>query len=430
MKTVKFYTLGCKVNQYETQAMREGFLRKGFKELENGRKADAYVINTCTVTHKADRDSLYYIHHSHKENPKAKIIVTGCLAQLDGNLLKRQKGVSLIVKNRDKYVIPDMLLKGNRAIKEEKRGHNPGVSGFKNHSRAFLKIQDGCNNLCSYCKVALVRGRSTSKPLEKITAEAKQLVENGFKEIVLTGICLGAYGKDFFPRRSLAEALGALERIEGLKRIRLSSIEPQDVTGDLIAKIKVSKKVCPHVHIPLQSGDDQILKSMRRRYRAKDFIALIQRLKKEIPGVAITTDCLVGFPGESDVQFQNTLRIIKEIIPLKVHIFPYSLREGTLASALENQIQPKIAKERIKLFGKISEARSLKFKRQFLGKNMEVLVEGRVKDGKGRWEGHTGNYLKVRFLAGGNIKNKLVTIRLKKIEGDYILGSRADIESQ
>jgi threonylcarbamoyladenosine tRNA methylthiotransferase MtaB len=419
MKTVKFYTLGCKVNQYETQEMRESFLRHGFKELTNGKKADVFVINTCTVTHKADRESLYYIHRSYRANSRAKIIVTGCMAQLDQGLLKRQKGVTMVVKNREKNSIPATLFANKKNSVYGVSQHCCGISDFKGHSRAFLKIQDGCDNFCSYCKVPLVRGKSISKPLEKISEEAKRLVANGFKEIVLTGICLGNFGKDLHPKGSLIKAIEALECIQGLARIRLSSIEPQDITDALIAKISVSEKICPHLHIPLQSGDDRVLKRMRRKYTAAYFRSMV---KRAIPGLAVTTDCLVGFPGETDEAFQNTLRLIKEIMPLKVHVFPYSLRLGTAAAGFKNQVNPKIAQEGKKVLEQVARGCQVSFTKRFLRKDMPVLVEGRVKDAKGEWEGHTANYLKVRFAAAGLLKNKFATVRLGQIRGDTIVG--------
>ena len=303
MKTIKFYTLGCKVNQYDTQSIREQFLKNGYQEIDNGKTADTYFINTCTVTAIADRKAKNIIRHCVKENPKARIIVTGCLVEKDALSLSDIKGIDFLIS---------------------KRFFREGISNFCGHTRAFLKIQDGCNNSCAYCKVPLVRGVSRSRPLLEIIKEAKKLVQNGFQEIVLSGICLGAFGKDLKEAISLVDAIEGLENIEGLLRIRLSSLEAVDVSDRLIQQMAESQKLCWHLHIPIQSGDDEILKKMQRSYKRKDYLELINKIKKHIPQVALTTDVLVGFPGEAEENFQNTLNLIKEILPLKVHIFPYS----------------------------------------------------------------------------------------------------------
>ena len=290
MKTFKICTLGCKVNQYEAQAIRERFLNHGFKEALAGKKADNYIINTCTVTANADKQSLALIRNCNRQNPKAKIIVTGCLAQKDSDSLRGLKGVDFIIS---------------------KKFFTSGVTDFSGHTRAFLKIQDGCNNFCSYCKVPLVRGVSKSRPLEEIVREARQLVKNGFKEIVVTGICLGSYGKDLSPKIRLAQALKSLDDIDGLPRIRISSIEPNDVSAELIERIAGSGKICRHLHIPLQSGDDEILRRMHRHYNRLDYLKLIERLKVCMPDIAISTDVMVGFPGENEIHFKNTLDKVK-----------------------------------------------------------------------------------------------------------------------
>ncbi len=409
MRTVKFYTLGCKANQYDTQSIRERFIQAGFKELEDSQPASVYVINTCTVTHRADSVSLNVIRKAKRENPKAKIIVTGCLAELDEDRIKKVGGISLIVKNKDKEKI---LATGQR---------DKGISYFKGHTRAFLKIQDGCNNSCSYCKVPKVRGPSRSKPLNKIIDEAARLTENGFKEIVLTGICLGAYGRDLSLKISLVNVTEALENLNGLLRIRLSSIEAGDISDELIGKMGQSQKICPHLHIPFQSGDNEILKKMNRRYAFEDYSNLIQRIKARIPEIAITTDIMVGFPRETEENFQNTIELIRQVMPLKVHIFPYSSRNGTAAGNFKNTLNPVIVKERALRLREISRDCSLIYKNRFLNKKMDVLIEDRARENKGYWEGYTGNYIKVWFKSKLSLKNKLLLLQLKKIGEDYIM---------
>jgi len=394
MKTIKFYTLGCKVNQYETQAIREYFLNKGFREINNGLTADVYLINTCTVTHKADAEALSLIRRFRRENPKSKIIVTGCLTKFDSKKISSTAPRISIIKNKDRIM-------------------SKCVCDFKGHTRAFLKIQDGCNNRCAYCKVPLVRGKSKSRPLTVVVKEAKLLVKNGFKEIVLTGICLGAYGKDLKKQANLVSVIGALEKIEGLLRIRLSSIEAGGVTNVLIEKMKHSKKLCHHLHIPVQSGDNDILKKMNRRYTREDYLLLIKRLKKEIPDIGITTDVLVGFPGENEENFQNTLDLIKEIMPLKVHAFPYSERVGTLAASNgEVLLKPAVLHSRMKRLNTISDDCAQLFRNNHLGKEVEVLIEARSKLNPNLWEGYAGNYLKAGVISESDLLNVLLKTSL------------------
>jgi len=419
METIKFYTVGCKVNQYETQLMREQFLRRGFKELEDSESSDIYVINTCTVTHKADSDSFSFIHKAKRENPKAKIIVTGCLVELDEDKIKKINRSILTVKNKDKNKIVDLL--DGRTEKQKDAKTEKIITYFKTHTRAFLKIQDGCNNFCSYCKVPLVRGRSRSRNLGEILEEAKALVENGYKEIVLCGICLGAYGKDLKPEVSLLKVIKELEKINGLLRIRLSSLEAEDITDELIEYMGTSEKLCSHLHIPLQSGDDEILKKMNRKYSQKNYLRLIKKIKKKIPEVAITTDILVGFPTETEKNFQNTLNLVKEILPLKVHIFAYSSRPQTPAFNFKEKVNPKIIKKRQVLLKKIAQKCSLIYKKQFLNQTKEVLFENNFKSQANLWQGYTDNYLRVLVKSNNDLKNQIIPVKLNKIKGDFIL---------
>jgi len=419
MKTIKFYTLGCKVNQYDTQEIRERFLRHGFQEINNGRKADVYVINTCTVTAIADYKSRYYIRYAFRQNPKAKIIVTGCYTELDSEEIFKISGVTHIVKNQDKHRILELLNEPRQLSQPQEKG----ISNFSGHTRAFLKIQDGCDNFCSYCKVPLVRGASRSKPLNEIVKEAERLLKNGFKEIVLTGICLGAYGRDLNSKVSLVNVIEALEKLDGLLRIRLSSIEASDVSEELIRKMAESKRLCPHLHIPIQSGDDEILKKMNRKYTFEGYLNLIEKIKTLIPEIAITTDVMVGFPRETEENFQNTIKLIQEIMPLKVHIFPYSLRQGTAASNFKDVLNPLVIQERISRLKDVSKECSLAYKKQFLNRNLGVLIEERAKEDKTYWEGYTGNYIKVKVKAEVKVdlKNKIIPLKLKRILKDSVL---------
>lgn len=415
------YTLGCKVNQYETQVMRERFNQAGFKELEDKQPADFYVINTCTVTHRADSESLNFIRRAKRENPGARIIVTGCLTELDENKIKEVNNEALVIKNKDKEKISHFLDSLNRQT-------SAGISYFKGHTRAFLKIQDGCNNFCSYCKVPLVRGPSCSRPLNEIIQEAERLVRNGYKEIVLTGICLGSFGKDLSGQINLNSVLEELEKIDGLKRVRLSSIEMGDVTDTLINKIAKSEKLCRHLHIPLQSGDNEILRKMNRNYTRTEYLNLVKKIKSRIPGVAITTDVLVGFPGETKVNFQNTVDLIKKTLPFKIHIFPYSRRGETPAAinfsrsdikvpagipalAGKDELKPGEIKERVLQLKKLEQGCAFRFVRQFFNKTIFLLIEGQFKESPGTWYGYTDNYIKVKIKSSKDLKNQIINCR-------------------
>ena len=405
MKCIKFFTLGCKANQYDTQSIRERFLSKGFKEDLANPKPDYFLINTCTVTSGADQKSRNIIRRCIQANPQAVVIVTGCLAEKDGNSLAAIKGVSLVVR---KSFFPE------------------GISSFSQHTRAFLKIQDGCDNFCTYCKVALVRGKKRSKSFRQVIDEAKKLAACGFQEIVLTGICLGQYGKDFTPKKNLTDLIDALVKIEGLSRIRLSSIEAGDVSTKLIKRFASTKKLCRHLHIPIQSGDNSVLKRMNRKYTGDKYKNLICRIKQSIPGVSITTDCLVGFPGETEVNFNNTLNLVKIILPLKVHIFSYSMRPGTKAAKFQGLVEARTINARCARLKEVSQACQYEFMKSFIGKKALVLVEQITKGEAGYLEGLTDNYLKVKIPFKPGLRNKIVQVRLKRIVKKGFLGEYID----
>jgi threonylcarbamoyladenosine tRNA methylthiotransferase MtaB len=404
-KTIKFFTLGCKANQYDTQSIRERFISRGFKEAEVGKQPDYFLVNTCTVTSGADQKSRNIIRRCIQVAPRAQVIVTGCLAEKDWSQLKKIQGIGLIIK---KSFFPEE------------------VSSFKQHTRAFLKIQDGCSNFCTYCKVALVRGKERSKKLKQILQEAKQLIDCGYKEIVLTGICLGAYGRSSGVKADLVDVIACLEEIKGLSRIRLSSIEAGDVSSGLIKYMQNSKKLCPHLHIPIQSGDDQILKLMNRKYSRKKYENLIAGLKALVPGISITTDCLVGFPGESEDHFQNTVDLLRKIMPLKVHIFPYSSRPQTKAAQFKGLVNPKTIRLRCNKLAGVAQICRKQIMQGFLGRNTQVLIESEAKGDPSFLEGLTDNYLKVRLPFAPNLKNAIVQARLKSIRQDSFIGEYVD----
>ena len=429
-KRVKFYTLGCKVNQYETQGIREKFLYAGFRE-NNSEIADVYIVNTCTVTARADRESRRLIRKALRSNLKSKIVVTGCYIEKDASELLRISDRVQIVPNRQKHRIVNLLNSTHDAClparltakpwarQARRTTHNETflplrISDFKDRERAFVKIQDGCNNFCSYCKVPLVRGVSRSRSPKEIIAEVERLTRRGFKEVVLTGICLGSYHYKSF---DLVAVLNALENIKGKFRIRLSSIEPQLISNDLIGRIADSEKICPHLHIPLQSGDNVILKRMNRRYTRKNYLSLIVKIKKKIKDVAITTDILVGFPGEEEKNFRNTLRSLKEVLPLRSHIFPFSPRQGTAAFNLQERVEPRLIKERTDLLKEIARECSYKFRKGFLGKQLSVLIESQADKENGTLSGYSQNYIKVSVEdAIKEDVNNLIRARVKVVD--------------
>jgi threonylcarbamoyladenosine tRNA methylthiotransferase MtaB len=434
MQTIKFLTLGCKVNQYDTQVIREQFCAAGFTEIDNHLPADVCVINTCTVTHRADADSLSLIRRAKRENPSAEIVVTGCLTELDEEKIRKTENKSLVVKNKYKSDILQHFFSHYPRARQflNSPTYTPAhpriktaISGFKGHTRTFIKIQDGCNYFCSYCKVPLVRGRSRSRPVEEVIDEARNLVKNGFKEIVLCGICLGAYGKDQRSQGDLIQVIEELEKIEGLLRVRLSSIEPGDISHALIDKMAESKKLCRHLHIPLQSGSDRILKKMNRNYKVDDYLSLVRKIKENVSLFALTTDVLVGFPGESQDDFQDTFQLIKDILPLKVHIFPYSIRRGTTTGSFKSEISPAVIKERISRLKEVADRCAFTYRKQFLNSTMNVLIEGRVKNYPGFCWGYTDNYLKVMVKSDLDLNNQFMAFKLKEIVKDHILAKEA-----
>lgn len=421
------HTLGCKVNQYESQAIREILLKAGFIECISKEIADIYILNTCTVTEKVDRESRHWIGLFHKANPQAKIVVTGCYAEQDTENIAILPGIAHIIKNQDKSRIADIL------SGEERATQGPlFITDFKNHTRAFVKIQDGCDNHCTYCKVPIVRASLSSKPIDIIFEEVKGLAVNGFKEIVLAGICLGAWGRGLGSSHtaknteahssSLIDVLKAINEIPVNFRIRLSSIEPKYVTDELIDFMAGNKRMCRHLHIPLQSGDDHILRKMNRGYTTEDYKKLVDKIRAKIEGVSITTDILVGFPGESDKNFMNTMNFIKEIMPSRSHIFTFSKRSGTPAYTMPSEIGQEILKKRYYELRSIALSTSYLYRKRFLGEKLDVLVETKRDKNSGRLTGYSDNYIKVLFEGSDELMGKIIPVRIEDLNLVYTEG--------
>lgn len=423
---VKFQTLGCRLNQYETQAIREQFLNAGYCETENDHETDLLVLNTCTVTHESDKESRYLIRRFHRENPNAKIVVTGCYVEKNESEIKSLPGVTLTVLNRQKFQLLNLFesctsLSFPPIELPSKRTYTPlTISEFEGKTRAFIKVQDGCNHACSFCKVVLVRGLARSREMTDVVEEAKRLSDQGFKEIVLTGIQLGSYGYDLSKRQMLCDVMERLTSIDGLERIRLSSIEPTDVTPELIDMMADNDKICSHLHIPLQSGDDQVLVRMNRRYRRDFFRDLIQSLQSQVSDFILTTDVMIGFPDESREQFENTVEVLSETRPYKLHIFPYSPRAGTRAANFPGLINPVEMNRRRDILLSLEDELRTRIQERYVGRKVNVLTElGKCEHG---WvNGRTSNYLRVCF-PGDQIAGMNYEVEITDVKGADLIG--------
>ena len=349
MKKVAFYTLGCKVNQYETEAMLELFEKEGYEKAETEDYADVYVINTCTVTHMSDRKSRQYIRRMKKKNPDAIIAVVGCYSQVSPEEILSIDEVNLVMGTNDRKKIVEEVKKIDASRKVSTVDDIMKVKAFEEieinktngKTRAFMKIQDGCDRYCSYCIIPYARGRVRSRDLESIVKEVENLASNGYKEVVLTGIHVASYGKDIKDSDiKLLDVIKQINDIEGIERIRLSSVEPILFTDEFVEAVSTMDKVCPHYHLSLQSGCDETLKRMKRRYTTEEYKAIVDRLRAAIPNVSITTDVIVGFPGETNEEFDKTYEFLKDIELTHMHVFKYSPRKGTPAATMENQVDP------------------------------------------------------------------------------------------
>jgi threonylcarbamoyladenosine tRNA methylthiotransferase MtaB len=436
IKTVAIATLGCKVNQYDSATIAGMFYRRGYQIVDFSQPADVYVINTCTVTQTGDRKSRQLIRRAIKNNPVAFIVVTGCYAQVFPGEVMAIPGVDLVIGTQERGQIIDLIETAARqngplnivqnvfqAKEFEELSSAPILSG---RVRAFLKIQEGCSNYCSYCIVPYARGALKSRRPENILAEARRLIEEGFKEIVVTGIHVGAYGCDRQGNINLARLLTFLVELPGLVRLRLSSVEPLDVTSELIAVVATHEKICRHFHIPLQSGDDMVLKRMNRHYTVKYFRKLIQEIRRNIPEVAVTTDVMVGFPGETNEQFTNTFHFVEEMAFSRLHVFKYSSRQGTPAAKMPDQVPAAVKEERSKQMISLGNKLARSFALNFLDRQVEVLVEESLREFPGLCEGLTSNYLRVIFPASGELRTKLVKVNTSEIVGTALKGSLAE----
>ena len=435
---VAFVSLGCKVNQYETNAMSQEFVEAGYEVVNFDDVADIYVVNTCTVTNIADRKSRQMLRRVKEINKNAVLVACGCYAQVGKEELEKIEEIDLIIGNNEKKDIVSIVKNyqtngmssnsSNLQISEcglivsdvmhQKDYIEFGTTTYTEKTRAVVKIQDGCDRFCSYCIIPYARGRVRSRRLENVVSEVKQIVANGIQEVVITGIHIASYGKDFGFKITLIDLLEALNKIEGLKRIRLGSIEPTIITENFVDRLSKLDKICDHFHLSLQSGCNATLKRMNRRYTTEEFKAGTILLRKSFPNCSLTTDVIVGFPGETEEEFSETYEYLKEIAFYKMHVFKYSQRKGTKAAIMPNQIDGAVKESRSKKLIELSDKNEAMYNSNYIGKVVEVLFE--EKDGE-LYKGHTKNYIEV-LARGDKLENKICKVKITESNNKNLIG--------
>lgn len=438
-KTVAFCTLGCKVNQYETNAMIEQFIKKGYIVKEFNEKADIYIINTCTVTNMADRKSRQMLRRAKELNPNSIIVACGCYAQVAKEELEKIPEIDLIYGTNEKNRIADLIdplgtfnngssvpFGSKTEIKEtkvtdvmyQKEFLDFGVTDYTEKTRAVIKVQDGCDRFCSYCIIPYARGHVRSRKIQNVVEEIRTIAQKGIKEVVITGIHLASYGKDFKPHAELIDLLEEINKIEGIERIRLGSLEPTLITEEFLERLSKLEKICDHFHLSLQSGCDETLKRMNRRYTTKGFEEGVELLRKYYKNVALTTDIIVGFPGETEEEFNETYQFLKKINFYQMHIFKYSQRKGTKAAVMPNQIDGNIKEQRSAKLIDLSHNNEVIYNEAEVGKELEVLWEER----EGEYiKGHTTNY-KIVKIPYKQIENTISKAKIEKVESLELIG--------
>ena len=428
MKKAASFALGCKVNQYESEAIAELFAEKGYEIVGIDEEADVYVINTCTVTNFGDKKSRQLIRKVKRQNENAIVAVVGCYAQTAPRELMKVEGVNLVIGTKDRAQIVEMVenYKAENGVENhvsdimKERVFEPlSIQKLANRTRAYLKIQDGCSQYCSYCIIPYARGPIRSRDPRDVLAEVKRLAENGFKEVVLTGIHVASYGKDRHDT-SLLEILRQVHEVEGIERIRFSSIEPNVVTEEFARAMAELPKVCDHFHLSLQSGCDKTLKEMNRKYDTEKYRQAAATLRKYLPEVALTTDIIVGFPGETEEDFQASYAFAREIGFAKIHVFPYSPKKGTPAAARKDQLLNGVKSERSHKFMELSDKMADAFIQAYVGREVEVLYERAI--GEGLYEGHTTNYIEVKATSEKDLTNQICKTRITKAEMEELFG--------
>ena len=423
MKKVALHNLGCKVNAYETEAMQEMLEHAGYEIVPFQEGADIYVINTCTVTNIADRKSRQMLHRARKMNPDAVVVAAGCYVQAQAEKQVIDPCIDIVLGNNKKQDLLTALQAYEEAhgdlrevidINHTKEYENLHLTKQGEHTRAYIKVQDGCNQFCSYCIIPYARGRVRSRAKEDVVAEVTDLAKNGYQEVVLTGIHLSSYGIDFENEDNLLSLIRAVHEIEGIKRIRLGSLEPRIITEEFVQAIAALPKMCPHFHLSLQSGCKETLKRMNRRYTSEEFYEKCEILRKYFEKPALTTDVIVGFPQETEEEFETTYEFLKKICFYETHIFKYSKREGTKAAVMQGQIPEQIKAKRSARLIELGEKNRRAYEESFLGKTVEVLVEEKSDvNGKEMWTGHTKEYMKIALESEKNLQNCILNVQIK-----------------
>ena len=433
-KRVSFITLGCKVNQYETNAMMQKFQENGYEIVEIDNVSDICVVNTCTVTNMSDRKSRQMLRRMKEKNPSTIVVAVGCYAQVAKEELSKIPEIDLVLGNNEKVEIVKYVEEyiNNHINNVElddvmysKEFSDFGDVTYTEKTRAVIKIQDGCDRFCSYCIIPYARGRVRSRKPENIISEITQIASKGIKEVVITGIHIASYGKDFAMSKDskltsyrLIDLLEEINEIQGIQRIRLGSIEPLLITVEFVERLKKLEKICHHFHLSLQSGCDETLKRMNRRYTTEQFKEIVRLLRGTYSDVNLTTDIIVGFPGETDEEFNKTYQFLKEIKFYKMHIFKYSPRKGTKAAVMPNQINGDIKEERSKKLIELSDRNEIEYNKSYIGKNVEVLFE---EEKDGRYKGHTQNYIMVYCQSKEKLDNKIIDVVCEKAEKEHII---------
>lgn len=439
-KVVRFVTLGCKVNQYETNAMAQKFLEKGYQIIEEitpeneDIKPDICIINTCTVTNMSDRKSRQMLRRMKEKNQNTIVVAVGCYAQVAKEELSKIPEIDLVLGNNEKVeIVKHVEEYTNNHINNvelddvmySKEFSDFGDVTYTEKTRAVIKIQDGCDRFCSYCIIPYARGRVRSRKPENIISEITQIASKGIKEVVITGIHIASYGKDFAMSKDskltnyrLIDLLEEINEIQGIQRIRLGSIEPLLITVEFVERLKKLEKICHHFHLSLQSGCDETLKRMNRRYTIEQFKEIVRLLRNAYSDVNLTTDIIVGFPGETDEEFNKTYQFLKEIKFYKMHIFKYSPRKGTKAAVMPNQINGDIKEERSKKLIELSDRNEIEYNKSYIGKNVEVLFE---EEKDGMYKGHTQNYIMVYCQSKEKLDNKIIDVVCEKAEKEHII---------
>lgn len=423
MKKVALHNLGCKVNAYETEAMQEMLEHAGYEIVPFQEGADIYVINTCTVTNIADRKSRQMLHRARKMNPDAVVVAAGCYVQAQAEKQVIDPCIDIVLGNNKKQDLLTALQAYEEAhgdlrevidINHTKEYENLHLTKQGEHTRAYIKVQDGCNQFCSYCIIPYARGRVRSRAKEDVVAEVTDLAKNGYQEVVLTGIHLSSYGIDFENEDNLLSLIRAVHEIEVIKRIRLGSLEPRIITEEFVQAIAALPKMCPHFHLSLQSGCNETLKRMNRRYTSEEFYEKCEILRKYFEKPALTTDVIVGFPQETEEEFETTYEFLKKICFYETHIFKYSKREGTKAAVMQGQIPEQIKAKRSARLIELGEKNRRAYEESFLGKTVEVLVEEKSDvNGKEMWTGHTKEYMKIALESEKNLQNCILNVQIK-----------------